>query len=854
MSPILKGAQNKVMYVKSQVTSQNLPAELVPYLSGLLFSNAKIGSRQSEINAALNVWFKKYAELKNRIASVTNVNLKNTALLKLNEGNFIAVEQLLNVKTSYQEIIKTFPNSFQTNGPYSPIIIGDYATVSYVVKEIITYKLPEGLTINLLNELKAKDRLLTQRGGKIAELKSSLNSNIAIIKDYIARYNSIKEQLKNSPSEIYRKAYAFVNIGDFQSALKVLDSPSQNEKMMGKSNMLKAKLLLLGLKSTGLDASLQAIDKAYNIGVTLSPSAENYFDYAKFLVDYLKNYPAAIPFLEKSEALSSNKLERLRILNYLGIAYSVIDKVKSNEIHERAVKMLDEMEPLTDRADILLKAQLFSNIAAGYSTRFFDVTNIKGAIESSKNAVSQFDRLSTLSNEEKLRKAMLYNQNGLLYAMIGDTLNAMAAYEKATLALEAGYAVTPGVYDLSLVAVYYNTAELHYSMGRANQAIHFLRKALELTGSKISLDSRVYILTYEQIYTALLKNYVALNMISDVIAGLHQLRAKMQPFVDADPKNFLLHKAWTDTDLGSIYVNMRQPDSAKKYLKPAYDYYLANVNMVQYDKAKFSTCLVQMNELMLQSGEAIKAIADNRMLLTKFASIAGMNRIAYDDLIPQVERQSARAFTVSRQKDSAIAHIQVAINILEPKAKQYGTLYLAAYGDVMLHLFMIRLEFKDYDLADQVVKKFDSDCKLIIDVDPFVKSNMQSNIGECITNFAINLYGFTQLPQNNGIPSKVLDNLFKLDASYFELAAGYFDAALKNNPRDGIKYTQSLSAAIYLQNFLFSSAKGQMEKSAYKKRKCEIVLKARGIASGLVVNPFTQSLLSNINSLGADCN
>ncbi|MBB2148273.1 tetratricopeptide repeat protein [Pedobacter gandavensis] len=853
-SPIIIGTNAKINYVKQQVLSQKVPDELTPYLAGLLFSNSRIGSHKSAINEALMVWFKKYNSLKASLEKHPDLQVKKLALKKLNEGDFTGVESLIKVKTNYDALVKMFPKSYQTNGNSSPIIVGDFGSVSYVVKEIITYQLPEGLTINLLNELRSKDKILGFQNAKLGDLKNNLESRDAIIKDYIKRYNFIREQLKKSPLEVYKKAYAFFNRGDLEGALRVLDSGSSNDKSYGESRMLKARILLLQLNTNALDATLTEIDKSFSIGVSLAPTADNYFEYSRFLIDYLSNYMGAISFLEKAESLTEDKLEKIQIYNYLGMAYYSTDRVKSNETHEKAIALLDNLEPLKSPTLIVLKAQLFFNIAYGYSTRFFDVGIINTAISYSKKAIVQMEKLEVFSKQDLYKRAMMYNQSGQLYAMIADSVNSIIAYSKALSILEGAYLNDQQMYAIGLVTVYYNIAELYFNTGRAVQAIEILKKSLAILEPKISLNSRVYIIAYEQVYTALFKNYMALNMVPDIISGLYALKAKVKPFVLADPKIFLVHQAWTDTDLGSIYVAQKQLDSARKYLKPAYDYYLNNVNMVQYDKAKFSTCLIQMNELMLQSGEAESAIEGNRKLLGKFKAIAYINRMAYDELIPQMERQLARVYTFIGIRDSAFYHIKLALDLLEPKVKQYGTLYLMSYGDCMLQSFLMNLHFRDFSGADSVVSKFNSDCKVIMEVDPFVKSNMQASIGERLTSFAVNLFGFTQAPETGILSALDLELLFGMDAKYFELADEYFVVAVRNNPLDGIKHALSLSSAMYLQNFLIPRTSNMQDRAAYVKKKCEIANRAKLVLSKLPVNPYIESIRQKVIAMSTDCN
>lgn len=851
-SPILIGSKEKINYVKEQVINQKIPAELIPYLSGLIFSNTQIGSNKSNINEALTVWFKKYNNVKASIDKISDFNTKKLAIKSLAEGNFGAVEELTKIKSNYQELIKTFPKSYQTSGDNSPIIIGDYGTVTYVVKEIINYQLPEGLTLNLVNELRSKDKLIGNQATKLGDLTKSVANKEAIVKDYINRYNAIKEQLRISPLEVYKSAYNFFVNGDYDGALKILEKSTGNDKSLGESRMIKARILLLQLNTSKIDATLAEIDKCYNLGITLSPSAENYFEYGKFLIDYPGNYIGAISILEKADLLTTDKIKKINIYNYLGIAYSATDRIKTNSIHEKAIQLLDEMEPLTDKSLITLKAQLYANIGYGYATRFFNVNDIKTGISFSEKAIAEIDKMHSDVEEDKFKKARFLNQLGQQYALIADTIKSMESYKRALTFFEKEYANKPDVYAISLTGVYANMAELYFNTARPSMAVPLLNKSIAIVEPKISIDNRIYLFAYEQLYTALLKNYVAMNMGGDILKNLLKMRRMLEPFLIEDPKTFAIHKAWVDTDLGEAYLFKKQLDSATIYMEPAYKYYAENMNALQFDKMKAGKCLYQMNEIWIQLGQSDKAIEANNNFLEKLKDAVAINRFAYEDFIPQIERQLARIYTTLGLKEKALEHMEAALIIVEPKAKQYGSSYLESYNNYMIQYFLLNLAFADFDKADEVVTRFKSGCITILEVDPFVKANMQATIGDCISNFSVQLFSYTQIQPNTLSPGN-LEKLFTMGQKYFDDSDSYYATAISQKPTDGIKYAITLSNAIFLQNFWMNLLADNNQRDAHKNKKCALATKSKNILANLGSNSYTSGIIEKIQFLTSDC-
>src|SRR5205085_5017308 len=96
-----------------------------------------IKSDTSSINHALAIWIKKYKELKLEIDKITDKSLHDRLLFNLNQGEFPLIEKTLALRTNYKELYRIFPETYQTSGNQSPVIIGDFATVTYIVEEVV---------------------------------------------------------------------------------------------------------------------------------------------------------------------------------------------------------------------------------------------------------------------------------------------------------------------------------------------------------------------------------------------------------------------------------------------------------------------------------------------------------------------------------------------------------------------------------------------------------------------------------------------------------------------------------------------------------------------------------------------
>lgn len=319
-SPIIKGTKAYIEY-RNETDLQNIsiPDELMPLLAGLLLENDK---SIEEAQPALEVWINKYKELQEQIGKEKDSSKKERALQALRQSDFVEVEQILGLKTNYNQLLSTFSNSYSpnttsTSGAESPIIIGDYATVKYVVNQVVKYQLPEGVTVNLLRELKSAQIAnvdlqsdLTDQSKKIVNLETSLKNKDQVILDWISQYNEVKNQLRNTPGELAQQAFTWFERGNLKKAMEVLNQIDESKEQMGRASFLQAKILSLQVKGENFDKLSKEILTYYQQAAALSQDVEIHIQYATYLVSNQMDANAALRVLQAAEEYQKSDKDR----------------------------------------------------------------------------------------------------------------------------------------------------------------------------------------------------------------------------------------------------------------------------------------------------------------------------------------------------------------------------------------------------------------------------------------------------------------------------------------------------------------------------------------------------------------
>lgn len=857
ISPLIKGTNAKINYITNKTVKLAIPETLSKYLAGIILAN-NIKSDTSSINNALNTWIKKYRELKLEINKVTDKPKRDKLLFALDQGDFITAEKGLTTKTSYRELSAVFPGTYQTTGDQSPIIIGDYGTVTYVVNEVITVGIEdENLVSNIMAEIKLKQSIIEKQANKLNTLNSltiEIPSLGSTVRNYIASYKQIKAELAKSPSAVFKKANAYFLKGDYASVLKILNSSSNtSERDLAKINLLKAKILLLRFNFTSVDSTINEINKAFLIGVQIIPNAENNIEYGKFLIDFMSNYQGAIPYLEKNVDSVNDVQKKVELYNYLSISYAQADRVKSVNYLEKALTIITSIEPVTDSTGLIQKAGILFNLARAYSSSYFNPDLITKAINYTNIAIESVEKISNFNTYESHRKALFLNQNGTQFTLLGDTANAYRSFSAALNILENLYTGNPNKYAFDLSSVYYNLSGLCFNTFEYRKAIGFLDKVKAIVEPRASLNYRYFISLNMQTYTAYYANYNALKKNDSLKVILNRLNEFITPFAKADYNSFGYFQAATYADLGELYLAENIKDSAEHFITPAYNYFYDNINYIQFDKFKVSKALSLKNTLLIKKGELDEALNFNRLLLEKFNLLQGINKFNYEDFIPQINSQFAEVYLNKQEYANAISFSDKSLTTLYPKAQQYGVTYMEQLNSCILQACNIRLKQNNFDGADSIAKSYINGLLINNTVDPFVKEHMQGQVGGFISNIAVFFMKFADSVKPDTQRTITSLDLYPKIKKYFESADPHYSLAYSKNKNEAFRYTTFLVTQANFFDSLVKTCSDKMLQKTYTEEGCQIIQHAKQIASALPANPVTSELNDKISSMLLSC-
>lgn len=293
-SPIIRGVNTSITYFNQEKTSVQIPESILPLLAGVMIMN-KNNPLSANFQPAIQVWLDKYIFLEKKIASLSSSKGKQLAAKFLAEGNFPEVEKIVRAQTSYTDLEKYFPASYQTSGRQSPILIGDNSTVSYVVTKVIEYKLPESLTRNLVDRIYAQDQ-------KINSLNLRISDRDEVIENWIALYHKLEYQIGSSPDSINMKAWMYFSQGNLDAALAEIDRAQPAGTSLGRISFLKAQIRLLQFDYLNYENCFQEINKQFQIASILDEqSADVLFGYAQFIVEFSADNVKKIEILENAD-------------------------------------------------------------------------------------------------------------------------------------------------------------------------------------------------------------------------------------------------------------------------------------------------------------------------------------------------------------------------------------------------------------------------------------------------------------------------------------------------------------------------------------------------------------------------
>ncbi|MEL7161314.1 MAG: hypothetical protein AAFN92_11210, partial [Bacteroidota bacterium] len=272
-SPVIIGAKGTIDYHNSQRIDRQIPEDLLPMIAGLLLTNEV---KASAVEQPVLAWIDRYNELRTIINQQTDYGLKAQLLRFLAAGRLADIEDRLTGTTQAPELKRFFPLQFgrgqMTTGDNSPVIVGDEATVKYVVEQIITYQLPEQLSLNLLRNLRA------ERNDN-ARLLNNLRQQRKAVEGWIAKFRDVEQQLKNTSGEIARRAYEKFAKGDLLGALAELEQMEGAAQQVARGAILSAKILLLTPFSEMTDKVVFSIRRKFEQAISLRDSLNDRLDF-----------------------------------------------------------------------------------------------------------------------------------------------------------------------------------------------------------------------------------------------------------------------------------------------------------------------------------------------------------------------------------------------------------------------------------------------------------------------------------------------------------------------------------------------------------------------------------------------
>jgi hypothetical protein len=785
---VIRGANNKISYISSLELKNNIPDSLTNYIAGLLFTNKNIKSDQSSILSAVTVWMNKYHELENKIASEPDLAKRNKIFYLLREGDFAGVEDELHVKTDFKQLSAKFPDTYMVYGDRNSIINGDFNTVTYVVKQIINYNLPEGLTANLITELKMSEDTVKTKNRQVTKLLHSLQSKDNVIQSWVVRYRSVEKELKNSPTAVSKKAYGYFIRGYLDSAMLALSMANTTVQALADNSILKAKILLLELNYKSYDSTLNEINKAYSIGVNISPTYNRLIEYGQFLINYPNDVNIAISVLTKALDSATTSIKKITVYKLLGIAYQSSDKVRSTEMLEKALAMLTANEPLTDSSLLDTKAIVQFGLGYNYGNAGTDTAIYRSAVDITWDAIGTLARIKPSSENLQFKKAIFESALGGYYTLLQDTGNALKVLNEA-LAFFADEHNDKLSYVPAAVNVYVNLAQVHMNNVQLKPAIECLYKAKELIRQKVNIKSNIYLIRTEQVYTMLVNNYGFLQKRDSVIKYLDEFRMMLEPLTRDSSKVYLFSYSQVITDLAAFYIDDGRLEQGEKLLQMAYTFFSSNLISVEADNLKFEKCMNFMAVYYIKSQKQDSGITFFKTIVAPIKKNENFNKLTFEDFESQIYLHISELFADKKGWDSAKVYVIKAIEISETKAKQGPLINIIAYTFHVNKYCTLLQRQGLVEEIDSLSKSFISSCQFMSGFSPYIKDHYRGVIGNCAASFGSNI-------------CDVIDSLNLKDTSlllsYYAIADMCYEEALRNQLVANLEKNNEYNFAYFL--------------------------------------------------------
>ncbi|WP_282783289.1 hypothetical protein [Phaeodactylibacter xiamenensis] len=402
-SPVVFATQSALRYHNEVAVNEPIPEDLIPLLAGLLITN-KVDQKKSD--EAIAAWISRYNQLVGTISELGDTQRAQRARAALEQGDFLEVESLVGIFPEQGQVRSYFPNAFgssvSTQGNQSPVVYAEVAEISYVMKKVIHYHLPEQLSVELLRELKFSRQKNKQLTGVI-EMRDEA------IARWVNKYREVEKLLANSPDTLTARAQQYFAQGKLDSTLLVLSELEGTKKQVAKGCYLQARIMMLRFSPAHFDSLNAEIGKLLRQSVTLQEDVEVMLHYGRFLAESVNDYYNANLVLTRTKRIASDTLTLLQIESELGFVQGGLQNTSAMEAHAlEALRLCDAYQDQRDTILLSIRNQAYGFLANAY---FQKGVNTQGNLQ---------DKAGFSQAQEKIRQAIHYDS---LCLAVQDTLD-----------------------------------------------------------------------------------------------------------------------------------------------------------------------------------------------------------------------------------------------------------------------------------------------------------------------------------------------------------------------------------------------------------------------------------------------
>ncbi|MCI4647431.1 hypothetical protein [Phaeodactylibacter sp.] len=391
-SPVVFATQSALRYHNEVAVNEPIPEDLIPLLAGLLITN-KVDQEKSD--EAIAAWISRYNQLAEAIRKLGDTQRSQRAITALEQGDFLEVESLLGIFPEQGQVRSYFPNAFgsavSTQGNQSPVVYAEVAEISYVMKKVIHYHLPEQLSVELLRELKFSRQKNKQLTGVI-EMRDEA------IAQWVNKYREVEKLLANSPDTLTARAQQYFAQGKLDSTLLVLGELEGTKKQVAKGCYLQARIMMLRFSPAHFDSLNAEIGKLLRQSVTLHEEVEVMLHYGRFLAESVNDYYNANLILTRTKRIAKDTLTLLQIESELGFVQGGLQNISGMESHaQEALRLCDAYHDQRDTILLGVRNQAYGFLANAY---FQKGVNTQGSLQ---------DQAGFSQAQEKIRLAIHYD-------------------------------------------------------------------------------------------------------------------------------------------------------------------------------------------------------------------------------------------------------------------------------------------------------------------------------------------------------------------------------------------------------------------------------------------------------------